>query len=108
MMKDVRCPYCTAELNINHDDGYGYDENEIYQQGCGACGRVFTYTTSIIFSYDVATASCLNDESDHDYKPTVTSPVEYTRMICSMCGEERAPTDDEMDLIVTRVKNKNN
>ena len=27
MYSDVECPYCGAEQEINHDDGYGYDEN---------------------------------------------------------------------------------
>ena len=34
MSKDVECPYCGAELEINHDDGYGYEEDGIYEQEC--------------------------------------------------------------------------
>ncbi len=25
-MKDINCPYCDAELDICHDDGFGYEE----------------------------------------------------------------------------------
>ena len=47
-MYDVECPYCGKEQEICHDDGYGYDESEIYEQECDDCGRCYTYTTSII------------------------------------------------------------
>jgi ssDNA-binding Zn-finger/Zn-ribbon topoisomerase 1 len=36
-MKDVNCPYCDAELEINHDDGNGCHEDRIYTQECPEC-----------------------------------------------------------------------
>ena len=33
-MKDVECPYCYADQEINHDDGYGFDEDQLYEQEC--------------------------------------------------------------------------
>jgi hypothetical protein len=33
-MSDVKCPYCGTEQEINHDDGYGYDEGKYYEQEC--------------------------------------------------------------------------
>lgn len=53
MNTDVECPYCGADLDINHDDGYGYDEGEKYKQKCYACGKVFAFTTTIWLLYDV-------------------------------------------------------
>lgn len=60
-MSDVKRPYCGEEQEINHDDGYGYDESEDYEQQCLHCEKYFNFTTSITFSYEVY---C--DEGDHD------------------------------------------
>lgn len=97
MYEDINCPYCNHPQDICHDDGYGYQEDETYQQECGKCGKTFTFTTSIHFSYDVAKADCLNG-SPHDYKPTTTQPKFLTKMRCSTCDDERSPTDEERKL----------
>lgn len=93
-MRDINCPYCEAEQDINHDDGYGYEEDEKHQQECNSCGKTFTYTTSIIYCYDAEKADCLNG-SDHDWQPSKTYPKCATTMVCNMCGGERKPTDAE-------------
>jgi len=31
-MSDVECPYCGADVEINHDDGYGYTEDCLHEQ----------------------------------------------------------------------------
>ena len=87
-MHDVNCPYCNASQEINHDDGYGYEEGEIYEQECSACEKYFAYTTEISFSYEVSKADCLND-GEHQYEKTVTYPVEFTRLRCKACGDEQ-------------------
>ena len=51
-MSDVKCPYCGLEQEINHDDGFGYDEGVDHEQDCN-CGKTFIFTTSISFNYDV-------------------------------------------------------
>lgn len=63
-MSDVRCPYCGAEQEINHDDGYGYEEGVDYEQNCVECDETFEFTTSISFSYDV-----LCQKGDHEMEP---------------------------------------
>lgn len=93
-MKDLECPYCETAQDINHDDGYGYEENEIYQQQCIMCDKYFTFTTSISFYYEAAKADCLND-APHNFKTTHTYPITFTRMRCVDCGEERAMTEEE-------------
>ena len=95
MCSDTKCPYCGKEQEIDHDDGYGYEEDEIYMQECEACEKTFTFTTSIIFTYESYQADCQNG-GEHNFKPTITSPLIATRMRCEMCGYERTPTDKEM------------
>lgn len=63
-MSDVKCPYCGNEQEINHDDGYGYNEDEDYEQHCVSCDKAFKFTTTISFSYSV---QC--QEGDHDMMP---------------------------------------
>jgi len=62
-MSDVKCPYCREGQEINHDDGYGYEEGRDYDQHC-SCGKEFIFTTSISFSYEV---ECQPD--DHVMEP---------------------------------------
>ena len=98
-MSDVECPYCGADQEINHDDGYGYDEGEKHHQECPACEKTFVYTTYILFSYDADKADCLNG-SKHKYEPTFTVPRRYTRMRCMDCGDERPCSKDELAAVL--------
>ncbi len=100
---NIKCPYCDAEQNINHDDGQGYSEDEKHQQQCTECNKYFVFTTSISFYYEADKADCLNDK-EHDFKPTHTIPKEYFRMICTMCDEERTPTEEEMKVHLIETK----
>ena len=86
--KDTECPYCGADIEINHDDGYGYSEDDLHQQKCGECGKTFTYNTTICFYYRAHKAECLNG-GYHDYRKTNTIPAEFARMRCRTCGDEK-------------------
>lgn len=88
-MGDVECPYCGSEEKVNHDDGYGYEEDGVFNQQCGNCEKFFVFTTSISFYYEAEKADCLNG-AEHDYKKTVTYPVEYARLRCTICSHEKA------------------
>jgi len=59
-MSDVKCPHCGKEQEINHDDGYGYDEGERHSQHC-SCGKEFGFTTSIMYCYEVF---CADDKHE--------------------------------------------
>ena len=85
-MLGERCPYCGAEVEINHDDGYGLEENEIYEQECGSCEKTFVYTTTIHTSYNLRKADCLND-GQHEWVKTNTFPEYLARVVCRICGE---------------------
>jgi len=100
-MSDLNCPYCDAELEICHDDGFGYAEGVKHQNECPHCKKQFVFETSILFYYEPEKADCLNGD-DHDFKPTRTYPTEFTKMECSMCGKLRQPTDEEMATIKNR------
>lgn len=86
---DVECPYCGADNEICHDDGYGYDEGVLHHQECGACGKTFAYKTSISFYYEAYAAPCIDGDAEHDWKETKTIPKCFRRMRCSVCGEEK-------------------
>jgi hypothetical protein len=97
-MNDIACPFCGHEQNINHDDGYGFEEDKIHNQECGNCGKIFGYTTSISYYYESLKTECLNTEEDtHDWKLTMTFPREFSKMRCSYCSEERDITDIEKE-----------
>tara|TARA_R110002094_G_scaffold157781_2_gene144061 strand:- start:22566 stop:22766 length:201 start_codon:yes stop_codon:yes gene_type:complete len=52
MWSDIDCPHCNKGNEINHDDGYGYGEDDIYNQRCSSCGERFHYKTIISFYYE--------------------------------------------------------
>ena len=59
-MDDVECPYCEKMQEINHDDGYGYEEDRAHEQDCEFCGKTFVYNTCIYFTYSAFKAPCKN------------------------------------------------
>lgn len=94
-MKDTECPYCGAEIEINHDDGYGYEECEIHQQTCRGCGKTFGYTTEISFRYDTHKADCMNG-GEHNYKEVTQYGWPEPRVLlrCVDCDHEiRKPSN---------------
>lgn len=91
---DIECPYCEQDLDICHDDGFGYEEGVKHQMECSHCGKSFVFETSISFYYEPEKADCLNDDN-HDYKITRSYPKEFSEMECTMCGDKRELTDDE-------------
>lgn len=103
MIDDIKCPYCGAEQEINHDDGYGYEEGIYHKQECGECEKVFTFTTSIIYYYESFKADCLNG-AKHNHKPSKTYPLRFTKMKCVDCEDERQPSSTEMAKILSGEK----
>ena len=88
-MPDIKCPYCQEELYINHDDGYGYEEDETFQQTCKHCDKTFAYTTTICFYYDAERADCLND-GEHQFEKAL-----YNSLHCKVCGEVKMIPKEE-------------
>ena len=65
-MKDIECPYCGQELEINHDDGFGYEDGVRHKMRCDSCYKSFVFDTSITYSHEAYIADCLNG-SPHDW-----------------------------------------
>ena len=91
---DFNCPYCDADVTINHDDGFGYEENTKHQMECPKCDKKFVFETTVVFYYEPEKADCLND-GNHDYSLNHAFPIEFSQMECSMCGDVREMTDNE-------------
>lgn len=87
-MSDVNCPYCKADQEICHDDGYGYEDGGEFEQDCGDCGKTFKYTTQISFYYK---AYCQDD--DHYIESWAPA---HPRMVgCTKCEYTRLLKDGE-------------
>lgn len=94
MSDDVECPYCGEGQEINHDDGYGYEEDRRHTQECGACEKTFVFTTSTSYYYEAEKADCLNG-GEHVLSMSATYPREYSKMDCRDCDYRRKPTPEE-------------
>jgi hypothetical protein len=93
-MSDLECPYCEADLEVNHDDGFGYEEDRNHEMQCSKCEKSFVFTTSISYSYYAEKADCLNGGA-HDLRMSMTYPRQYSDMGCRDCDFKRKPTPDE-------------
>ena len=95
MIHDLECPYCEAGLEINHDDGFGYDQNVNHEMECSECVKTFVFQTEVSFNYTPKKADCLNGE-EHNYEITKTFPKCFSQMRCTHCYKERDLTESEM------------
>ena len=87
MMNDVRCPYCQEWQDINHDDGFGYEEDVLHEQECSKCEKIFTFYTYIIFSYESFKADCLND-GEHELEKVEGHHYHPDWVRCKTCEYE--------------------
>ncbi len=88
-MGDTTCPYCGEDVEIKHDDGYGYNEGETYMQDCLECGNTFSFTTHVSYHYETAQAPCQNGEP-HNLQDIRRIPEAYAVGVkrCAWCEEE--------------------
>ena len=94
MSDDVECPYCGVGQEINHDDGYGYEEDRRHEQQCPDCEKTFAFTISISYYHEAYKADCLNGGA-HVLEMSATYPREYSDMRCRDCDFRRKPTPEE-------------
>lgn len=91
MSKDIECPYCDAELDICHDDGFGYDEDTLHEMECDECGKNFVFSTMVSFNYFPQKADCLNGSS-HNFREWRKGWAETDGTVaeiryCNSCGK---------------------
>ena len=91
-MSVAECPYCNADVEICHDDGYGYEEDRPHSQYCDSCGKTFAYFTSIHFSYETKKAACLNN-GPHKYRKRKQYGSDGVREFkqCDLCEHRTKP-----------------
>ena len=102
-MSDLNCPYCDAELEVCHDDGFGYEEDKAHEMECDECGKNFVFHTHISFNYHPEKADCLNG-SPHDFRNWTTrwddgDGTTTENRICRACGKNerrRIPISDAL------------
>ena len=100
-MSDTNCPYCDAEIEICHDDGYGYAEDRKHEQQCHECEKRFTFYTNVRFYYEPLKADCLNG-ADHQWEMSSTYPIKYSKWQCKDCDAEKKPTLEELAALETQ------
>ena len=109
MSDTIDCPYCGEENEINHDDGFGYEENVNHEMECRHCNKVFMFTTSISYSFEPFATPCLNTEEDsHEWKLSMTFPREFSRMVCQHCEKKRQLTPEEKEKFSDWLTGKTN
>lgn len=93
-MSDLQCPYCGAEHEVRHDDGYGYEEHHPHEMECDECGKTFVFHTTVVLYYEARKADCLNG-APHDYRLVRRWPLKWSVMGCRVCDHNRRITDRE-------------
>lgn len=93
-MRDLECPYCGEDIEVCHDDGFGYEEDQRHKYACSFCGRNFVFRTSISFFYEASKADCLNG-SPHTMEMAKAYPPRWSEMRCRDCDFKRKPTNKE-------------
>ena len=96
-MSDIECPYCQHEQEVNHDDGFGYEENELHEVQCHECNKYFVFTTYISYSYTSYKADCLNGANHNLYKVTHYPPIWPDWVRCKDCEYEKRGEYKELE-----------
>lgn len=89
-MKDVGCPYCEHEFDIDQCDGHCCEDGEVYEETCPKCDKIFQVVSSISWSFDSYATECLND-GNHDFQPKKYPhpQLDMGVTVCTVCGKEQ-------------------
>ena len=91
----AECPYCLTYQEICHDDGYGLDEGQVYEQGCSNCGRIFGFEVMHSIDYYTRRLPCAN-KKPHKWVTRPSFPAkERSKVECVWCRATRQLTDEE-------------
>lgn len=87
-MNDVECPECGHEHDIKIDGWSDVQEDNIYDNTCPSCNKIYCYSFSVVRNYEAHKADCQNG-SDHDWKPMKIYPLHWPdARYCRDCGLE--------------------
>jgi hypothetical protein len=103
MTIDFECPYCGANQEVCHDDGFGYEEGILHHTECSECEKKFVFNTYITFDYEAYKADCLNG-SPHKYKLNFVDPKWDHHRYCINCGEHKRFTEEEINEKINKEK----
>ena len=86
----VECPYCFKEQEVCHDDGFGYEENTLWEEECNSCGKMFVFETYISFDHTGYKAPCLNGVP-HIWEKRHGAPAWYfvNKRQCKDCDAQK-------------------
>ena len=92
-MNDIECPYCGYEMEVCHDDGFGYEEGVPHEMECSECEKSFAFYTTISFDYEAIETPCKNGDADHLGCNTIYGFFADDDQLCykskcSLCGIE--------------------
>lgn len=95
-MKDIECPYCGKEFNIDWGD-YGKEitNEDYFTVFCPHCDKMVLVKPTVSVSFEAEECKCQGE--NHEWKPTASYPTCFTRMACIHCHEERNPTPEERE-----------
>lgn len=95
-MRNITCPYCNKELDIDTTDINNPGEN--YEEECEHCGKMFHVMVEYSATYKSYQVPCLNGD-DHKWKGGIMGgyPTARTKY-CAYCGERRMPTPEEYEI----------
>jgi len=90
-MSDLECPYCGAENEVCHDDGFGLVEDVTHEMECHQCEKNFAFHTTIHLHFRPSRADCLNG-ADHKWSEWRTQYLihrggEGQYRYCDDCGK---------------------
>lgn len=80
-MKEITCPYCDYDFDLNHDDGAYYEEYRRRECVCPKCEKTFMVESSISWTFTAEKADCLNGGS-HKWEDRLSG-----RKRCALCDK---------------------
>ncbi len=91
--KEVTCPYCNEDFDVNTDDGAHYNDGESESEYCPNCDKQVMIYSSCSWYREASKADCLNGISDHDWSDWTTHHPNkdftkwYATRHCQTCDE---------------------
>jgi ribosomal protein S27AE len=95
--KEVTCPYCKEDFEVDTDDGRHYQDGGTEEEECPNCEKTVLITSSCSWYREAEMADCLNG-APHPWREWTTYWVGengenkgkfYERRYCTRCSKEQ-------------------